>query len=307
MFSSMAGLVGASGQGNYSAANAFMDGLAAYRRAHRLPAMSLGWGLWEQASGMTGDLSSADVARLGRDGILAMPLPEALSLFDAAAIVDEPFLVPARIDRGALRTKSTAGTLPPMFIELISGSGRRRVEDSLAAAQSRSALAQRLADLSADDQHAMLLDLVRSHMATVLGLPTVESIAPDMAFAELGFDSLTAVELRNRLKAATGLALSPTLIFDYPNPNALAGYIHGEIAETPQAASEPTLDPGEAELMAAVSSIPIKRLRQAGVLEMLLKLANEGADGVQAQDREQDIAAMDLDSLVAAFDDDDDE
>jgi polyketide synthase 12 len=304
MFSSMAGLVGASGQGNYSAANAFMDALASHRRAHQLPAMSLGWGLWEQASGMTGDLSDADVARLDRDGILAMALPEALELFDTATVVDEPFLVPARIDRGALRTKSGAGTLPPMFVELI-GATRRRVEDSLAAAQSRSALAQKLADLSPEDQHGVLLDLVRSHMATVLGLPTVESIAPDMAFAELGFDSLTAVELRNRLKAATGLALSPTLIFDYPNPNALAGYFHGEIAGSTQSGGAPAQDPGEAELLRAVSSIPIKRLRQAGVLEILLKLANEDAAGGAAQDREQDIAEMDLDSLVAAFDDDD--
>jgi polyketide synthase 12 len=163
-----------------------------------------------------------------------------------------------------------------------------------------------LQGLSHDDQHKVVLDLVREHMSTVLGLPTVESVAPDMAFAELGFDSLTAVELRNRLKAATGLALSPTLIFDYPNPNALAGYVHGEIAGTALGAAEPTPDAGETELLRAVSSIPIKRLRQAGVLEILLKLANEDATGGGAQDREQDIAAMDLDSLVAAFDDDED-
>ena len=109
MFSSMAGLVGASGQANYSAANAYLDALAAHRRANGLPAMSLGWGLWEQASGMTSHLQDVDLARLNRDGILALALDDALALFDEALTVDEPFLVPARIDRVALRTKSAGG------------------------------------------------------------------------------------------------------------------------------------------------------------------------------------------------------
>ena len=100
-----------------------------------------------------------------------MPSHDALALFDEALIVDEPFLVPARIDRVALRTKFDAGTLPPMFIDLISGPARRQVGDSLAAAQSRSALPQRLSGLPDDEQHDVLLDLVRSHMATVLGYP----------------------------------------------------------------------------------------------------------------------------------------
>ncbi len=119
MFSSMAGLVGASGQANYSAANAYLDALAVRTGGRSgLPAMSLAWGLWEQASEMTGHLQNADLARLNRDGILAMTVRDALALFDTALIVDEPFLVPARIDRTALRTKSAAGTLPPMFDDL---------------------------------------------------------------------------------------------------------------------------------------------------------------------------------------------
>lgn len=310
MFSSMAGLVGSSGQGNYSAANSFLDALAAHRQAHRLPAISLGWGLWDQASAMTGELANVDFARFARDGIVAMPSDEALQLLDTAMIVDEPFMVPAHIDLAALRVKFDGGTLPPMFVDLINAPSRRQVDDSLAAAKSKSALLQRLEGLPEDEQQTVLLDLVRSHIATVLGSASPEAIDPDRAFQELGFDSLTAVEMRNRLKSATGLPLSPTLIFDYPNSAALAGYIHRELVGTlPQ--SDAVAAPGEAELQRVVASIPVKRLRQAGVLDLLLTLANE-ADGnglaaTPAGTGQKDIADMDLDDLLNAALMDDDE
>ena len=146
---------------------------------------------------------------------------------------------------------------------------------------------------------------MRSHIATVLGNTTPEAIDPDKAFQELGFDSLTAVEMRNRLKAATGLALSPTLIFDYPNSAALAGYFRHELVG---ASTESTqVAAGEAEIQRVVASIPVKRLRQAGVLDLLLGLANEAGEDGAAENREKDIATMDLDDLVnAALLDDDD-
>ncbi|EUA09088.1 short chain dehydrogenase family protein [Mycobacterium kansasii 662] len=309
MFSSMAGLVGSSGQANYAAANSFLDGLAVHRRARGLPAISLGWGLWNQASAMTGGLASVDFKRFARDGVVAMSSEEALGLLDTAMIVDEPFMLPAHIDFAALRVKFDNGTLPPMFVDLINAPTRRQVDDSLAAAKSKSALLQRLDGLPDDEQHAILLDLVRSNIATVLGNTSPEAIDPDRAFQELGFDSLTAVEMRNRLKSATGLALSPTLIFDYPNSAALAGYMHRELlgASPPDA---PVAAPGEAELQRVVASIPIKRLRQAGVLDLLLALAQEtevnGQAATPAATTEKDIADMDLDDLVnVAFMDDD--
>lgn len=260
---------------------------------------------------MTGGLGAADLARFGRDGIVAMSSQEALELMDTALIVDEPFLLPAHIDVAALRVKFDGGTLPPMFVDLINAPTRRQVDDSLAAAKSKSALLQRLKGLPEDEQQAVLLDLVRSNIATVLGSSSPEAIHPDRAFQELGFDSLTAVEMRNRLKAATGLALSPTLIFDYPNSAALAGYMYRELvgaSEQPAAAAAP----GEAEIQRVVGSIPVKRLRQAGVLELLLALANESTGAAQsatpAVTTEKDIADMDLDDLVnAALLDDDDE
>ncbi|WP_251984799.1 type I polyketide synthase, partial [Mycobacterium tuberculosis] len=197
-----------------------------------LPAISLGWGLWDQASAMTGGLATVDLARLGREGVLALSTAEALELFDTAMIVDEPFLAPARIDLTALRAHAVA--VPPMFSDLASAPTRRQVDDSVAAAKSKSALAHRLHGLPEAEQHAVLLGLVRLHIATVLGNITPEAIDPDKAFQDLGFDSLTAVEMRNRLKSATGLSLSPTLIFDYPTPNRLASYIRTELAGLPQ-------------------------------------------------------------------------
>ncbi|HKI43213.1 MAG TPA: SDR family NAD(P)-dependent oxidoreductase, partial [Mycobacterium sp.] len=304
LFSSMAGLVGSSGQANYSAANSFLDALAIHRQAHGLPAISLGWGLWNQASTMTGGLASVDFARFARDGIVAMPSQEALQLLDTAMIVDEPFVLPAHIDLAALRVKFDGGTLPPMFVDLINASTRRQVDDTLAAAKSKSVLLQRLEGLPDEEQHAVLLDLVRSHIATVLGNASPESIDPDRAFQELGFDSLTAVEMRNRLKSATGLALSPTLIFDYPNSAALAGYIHRELVGTSEQTAPAAPTPGDADIQHVVASIPVKRLRQAGVLELLLALANESDGNGQAPapavSTEKDIADMDLDDLVNA-------
>nr|WP_304486972.1 PE domain-containing protein [Mycobacterium tuberculosis] len=286
-----------------------LDALAAHRRAHGLPAISLGWGLWDQASAMTGGLATVDFKRFARDGIVAMSSADALQLFDTAMIVDEPFMLPAHIDFAALKVKFDGGTLPPMFVDLINAPTRRQVDDSLAAAKSKSALLQRLEGLPEDEQHAVLLDLVRSHIATVLGSASPEAIDPDRAFQELGFDSLTAVEMRNRLKSATGLALSPTLIFDYPNSAALAGYMRRELlGSSPQDTS--AVAAGEAELQRIVASIPVKRLRQAGVLDLLLALANEtetsGQDPALAPTAEQEIADMDLDDLVnAAFRNDD--
>ncbi len=306
MFSSMAGLVGSSGQANYAAANSFLDGLAVHRRTRGLPAISLGWGLWDQTSSMTGELAAVDFARFARDGIVAMTSTQALQLLDTAMVIDEPFLLPAHIDITALRAKFDGGTLPPMFVDLINAPARRQVDDSLAAAKSKSALLQRLDGLPEDEQQAVLLDLVRSHIATVLGSSTPEAIDPDKAFQELGFDSLTAVEMRNRLKAATGLPLSPTLIFDYPNSTALAGYFRQELVGA-SAEVAPKAAPGEAEIQRVVASIPVKRLRQAGVLDLLLGLANEANGDDAEQNKEKDLATMDLDDLVnAAFLDDDD-
>jgi 4-hydroxyphenylalkanoate synthase len=230
--SSIAATVGAPGQGNYAAANAFLDGLAAHRQAAGLPGVSLAWGLWARSSAMTAHLSGRDLARLNRDGLAAMSPGQALELFDAALTVDHPVVVAARLDRAVLDTRALRGELPALFSGLARRPRRRLTEDIVDAAQSRSALAQRLHALAPDDRHSLLVEMVCSHAAAVLGHAAPEEIDPDTAFGDLGFDSLTGVELRNHFKTATGLPLSPTLIFDHPTPTAVAAYIGRQIAES---------------------------------------------------------------------------
>jgi 4-hydroxyphenylalkanoate synthase len=227
--SSIAATVGAVGQGNYAAANAFLDGLAAHRRAVGLAGVSLAWGLWEQPSAMTAHLSGRDLARISRSGLAAMNPGQALELFDAALAIDHPAVVATRLDQAALDARAQNGGLPTLFSGLARRPRRRLIDDTVDATQSKSALAQRLHGLAPDEQHDLLVGMVCLQAAAVLGHPTPEDINPDTAFQDLGFDSLTAVELRNRLKTATGLTLPPTLIFDHPTPTAAADYMGASI------------------------------------------------------------------------------
>ncbi|BBX97591.1 type I polyketide synthase [Mycobacterium lacus] len=223
--SSIAATVGSPGQGNYAAANAFLDGLAAHRQAAGLAGISLAWGMWEQPGGMTAHLSARDLARMSRSGLAPMNPGQALELLDAALAIDSPVMVATRLDRGALDALVRSGGLPPLFSGLARRPRRRQIEDTGDAAQSKSALAQRLHGLASSEQHDLLVGLVCLQAAAVLGRPSPEDIDPTAEFQDLGFDSLTAVELRNRLKTATGLTLPPTLIFDHPTPAAVADYV----------------------------------------------------------------------------------
>ena len=228
VFSSMAGIVGAPGQGNYAAANSFVDGLAAYRRARGLPGLSVAWGLWEQASAMTAHLGDRDKARMSRVGLAPLSSQQALELFDTAMMGEQPVVVATRMDRGALAANSAA--LPPLLSQL-AARPTRRVIDNTDTAASMTGLRSRLHGLTPEQRHHELVELVRSNAATVLGHSAAD-IDAERAFQDVGFDSLTAVELRNRLKIATGLTLSPTLIFDYPTPAALAEHLNTQLAST---------------------------------------------------------------------------
>ncbi|MEI5103838.1 beta-ketoacyl reductase [Streptomyces sp. PmtG] len=203
LFSSVAGTLGAPGQGNYAAANAFLDGLARRRRAEGLPATSLAWGLW--AGGMGARVADSATAGLSAD--------EGVTLFDAAVAGAEPVVVPMRLDLRAVRELPA---IPPVFSGLVRTTSRRAAGSG---ADPAGALRERLAPLTEDERERLLLDLVRTQVAMVLGHAGPEAVASGNAFTELGFDSLTAVDLRNRLNTATGASPARHAGLRLPDPD----------------------------------------------------------------------------------------
>ncbi len=224
LFSSAAGVLGGAGQGNYAAANAFLDALAGHRQAQGLPGTSVAWGLWAQASGMTESLGEVDQARLARSGLAPLPSQKGLELFDAVCGMDEPLTLAMRLDVAALRAQARAGMTPALLRGLIRLPARRALGNGAGS------LAQRLAGVPEHERERLVLELVSREVATVLGAPAGQPIEVRRAFKDLGFDSLTAVELRNRLNAVTGLRLPATLVFDYPTPAVLAAHLLAQIA-----------------------------------------------------------------------------
>nr|WP_240119401.1 MULTISPECIES: type I polyketide synthase [unclassified Streptomyces] len=228
LFSSIASLLGTAGQANYAAANAFLNGLAETRRAAGLPAAALCWGYWAERGELGAGLGEADIVRLQRQGVRPMSSHEGLALFDAAIARDQAVLVPARLHLPALSAPHPGRTGSPLLRGLLGtvagpgDPGRRQTTDS--------GLVQRVWSLPQTDAVAVVRDAVREQTALVLGHADQERIGPTVAFRDLGIDSLTALELRNKLSAVTGLKLSATLAFDYPNPGALAEYLIGRIA-----------------------------------------------------------------------------
>ncbi|MFE1930514.1 SDR family NAD(P)-dependent oxidoreductase [Streptomyces sp. NPDC059474] len=226
LFSSYSGLVGNAGQGAYAAANAFLDALAQTRRAQGLPGVSMAWGLWDDHGGVTAHLDADDLARLARAGIDPLTADHGLALFDAALRADHPVTAPVRLNLSVLRAQAAAGTLPALLRGLVRAPARRA---SGTSAQQPSAWAERLRERPESERPRLLLDVVRDEVLTVLG--HTDSGAPEMTrpFRDLGFDSLGAVELRNRLGARTGLKLPTTVVFDHPSPAALADYLLAEL------------------------------------------------------------------------------
>ncbi|MFB6887802.1 type I polyketide synthase [Kitasatospora sp. NPDC056327] len=300
LFSSASATVGNAGQGNYAAANAFLDALAQHRRALDLPGQSLAWGLWARRSTMTGTLTATDLRRMSRGGAAALGSEEGLALFDAALALDEPLLVPVRIDLGRLRTAARTAPVPPLLSALVPGTARRPASGADAA--EADSLRRRLAGLTPEERVAALLDLVLSRGADVLGHAGAGAIDPDQAFKDLGFDSLTSVELRNRLSAATGRRLPATLVFDHPTPAAVAGYLAGRLVPDGPggpAAGKAAGRPGRAdredhEISSLLAAIPPAALRRAGLLDALLELADRPETPAPAAD----ISGMGVDELV---------
>ncbi len=242
LYSSSGGMVLAQGQAGYAAANVFLDALAVRRRAEGLPATSMAWGAWRIDSGMSRELSEADLERMRRQGLPAFSAEEGLALFDASLANGESVIVPMRVDTAVLRTRT--GEMPALLRGLVRGPVRRAVRaetgsDTVTAVDL-------LSGLPATERDRRMLEMVRAKAAEVLGHATPEAIDPERGFLDIGFDSLSALELRNRMVTLAGRNLPPMLVFDHPSAADLAGYLTELLFET----EAPTVDADLAEASA---------------------------------------------------------
>ncbi len=292
LYSSASALFGTPGQANYAAANAVLDGLARQRQAAGLPAVALAWGMW--ADGMTGTLSEHDRARGGT----AITAEQGAALFDAATALPHAHLVPANLDLAALR--GAAQPVPPLLRGLV----RPPAPRAAAARPGQAAgLADQLARLPRPEQERVLFELVRTNAAVVLGHPTPDAIGADHAFKELGFDSLTAVELRNRLAAAAGVRLPATLVFDHPTPTALAAYLLAEVL--PAAPSPATVALHDLErmetLLPTMDGADLARVR-ARMEALLEKWSGPATAGDDDETDDQDLETATEDTIFDLID-----
>uniref|UniRef100_UPI000830BAC6 type I polyketide synthase n=1 Tax=Nocardia acidivorans TaxID=404580 RepID=UPI000830BAC6 len=285
LFSSAAGVVGNAGQGNYAAANACLDALAAHRRASGRCGQSLAWGLWNTDGGMASELGESELRRMSRSGMLPLTAEQGLELFDAASDTDIATLILARLDLDSMRRM---GPVPALFSGL--APARRQVDGGRSTE-----LRTRLANTPVEARLAVLVEIVQSQIATILGHQNVNAVEADRPFKELGFDSLGAVELRNKLKAITGLQLSATLVFDYPSPRALAEYLADEFIGHQQPDQTPGLS--ENEIRRALRTIPLDRLRKAGIFDALMNLA-QGSESDDEGATTESIDDLDIDDLI---------
>ncbi|MET0237507.1 MAG: SDR family NAD(P)-dependent oxidoreductase [Kibdelosporangium sp.] len=296
MYSSAGGMVLAAGQANYAAANVFLDALAEHRRAAGLAATSLAWGLWEGTAGEGRELTEVDLQRMNRSGLPELPFAEGLALFDVALRGAGAVLAPIKISLPALRARQDE--IPA----LLRGLARTAVRRPAAVVETAS-LERDLAGLPEAERGRMVLDLVRGQVAAVLGHDDMASIEARRGFTELGLDSLAAIELRNRLQTATGRRLPATLMFDYPNSQALAGFLLTELAPADMAGPAGAgLD--DSAIRAMLASISLERIRETGMLRMLLEMADLTAPAAESVldpvDTVVAIETMAIDDLVRA-------
>jgi NADPH:quinone reductase-like Zn-dependent oxidoreductase/acyl carrier protein len=289
VFSSVAGTLGTAGQGNYAAANAFLDALVSYRRGRGLPGSSWVWGMWENfGSAMTGRLSEVDRARLRTLGLAAITAEQGTRMFDAGTELGSAVLVAAAV---AASDPAAAQAVSPLLRPLLAAPARRRAAPDTPTATV--SFTDRLAGLDPVAARDELARLVGRNVAAVLGYDT--DVAPPVAtpLRDLGFDSLAGVELRNRLNSRTGLRTPTTLVFDYPTIGDIVGYLVDAlgVARPRQAAPDDT----DGTIRDLLAGIPVATLRRAGLLDALLRLA--------APDTESETPS---DASSVAFDDDDD-
>ncbi|WP_406473765.1 SDR family NAD(P)-dependent oxidoreductase [Streptomyces platensis] len=298
LFSSASGVLGAPGQANYAAASTFLDALAEHRHAHGLPALSLAWGLWSERSDLTRKLTDTDLRRMNREGLPPMSSEEGVALFDVVGAAGTPVVIPVALDA---RKVAAAGEVPAILRGLVRAPARRTVSAGPASAKS---LRDRLTEVPAAERTAVVLELVRNHTAMVLGHSGADMVSADQSFSELGFDSLTAVELRNGLHAATGLRLPATLVFDYPTSTALANHILTALVDDEPdavAAALATLTKLENALL-TLETESRERTTITKRLERALSRYRDGGPAADQRETHSDIRDASADELLDYFD-----
>src|SRR5665213_3534387 len=284
-FSSVAGTLGSPRLAAYAAANSFLDALAAHRRAQGEPCLSLAFGMWERTTGFSGARDEAERARIAErlrrsEGLIPLSDEQGMALFDRAREGGEPVLFPVRLDTAALRAQARAGVLPAVLRGLVRVPVRR-------AADAQGSLANRLADSPESERDALVAELVKAHVAGVLGHASSDAIDPRRTFKDAGFDSLAAVELRNRLSQATGLKLPSTLVFDYPTPLAVTGYLRAQVegassgAGANRAAAGAGRSPARTEEPIAIVGMSCRYPGGVSSPEELWELVATGADAIE--------------------------
>ncbi|MBH5333918.1 SDR family NAD(P)-dependent oxidoreductase [Streptomyces pactum] len=295
LFSSGASLFGNPGQACYAAANAGLDAMAQRLRAAGAPATSLAWGVWGDGAGMAGRLDRTNVARIESAGVALLPVDRGLELFDHALRLDTGLLAPVQLDMAGLRAQARSGALPPLLRQLVRVPART-------AEPAGGSLAQRLAGVAGEDREQVVLEVVQAQVAAVLGHESASAIDPERTFSDMGFDSLAGVGLRNRLSKITGLRLPATLVFDHPNAAAVTRYLLESVE--PEAAAGgrgggPAAGDDTAEIRAVLASIPVERLRRAGLLDTLFELARGDVPEEEAPDGgEESLDDLDADALI---------
>ncbi|MEU9117767.1 SDR family NAD(P)-dependent oxidoreductase, partial [Streptomyces sp. NPDC048483] len=293
--SAAAGLFGGPGQGNYAAANTFLDSFAQARRAQGLTGTSLAWGMWAATGGMTGRLSERDLSRASRSGFAPITAEHGIALFDAALALDRAVTAPLRLDIPALRSRAATGGLHPLLRALVRPPARRAAQSAGTAADPAAQRAE-LAGLPEQERARTLLELVRARVAEVLGHDSPLAVDVDRGFLDLGFDSLAAVELRNRLNAATGVRLSTTAVFDYPSVTVLSQHLMEQIAPADGAARTPVTEE-IARLEAALSATDLAKVEAADITGRLRRLLTTW------QERERSSASDSADRADGGLDD----
>ncbi|WP_261720099.1 type I polyketide synthase [Streptomyces sp. FZ201] len=296
LYSSAAGLLGNPGQGNYAAANTFLDALAQHRRAAGLPATSMAWGPWETFGGMTADLDPAVTARTSAQGVIALSAAHGMSLFDAGTAAQRALLLAMRLDPGALRERAEAGELPPLLRGLLRVTVRRGAGTE---GGTGGGFARRLASLPRTRRRAAVAALVTGQIAALLGYPDAESVGTAKPFKELGFDSLAAVNLRNRLNQETGLRLPATLVYDHPTPDALIARLATELGvDDHEQAADATALPvgGTDDDPVVIVAMGCRFPGGADSPEALWELVSSGGEGIGPFPADR---GWDLDALYA--------